>query len=113
MTPKKPRRRQPAKPLALIPCQIHVSRGGIAIVVERIAASQAAELAAHLLQQIEAQQHRHPELARPQEYVQLGGYSPIDTSDDETLAKASPPPRIGFSVDGEGGDSPSRRKMRS
>ena len=112
MTTKKPRRRQPAKPLALIPCQIHVSRGGVTIVVDRVATSQAAELAAHLLQQIEAHQHRHPELARPQEYVQLGGYAPVDVSDDDTFASA-PPSRIGFSVDGEGGDSPSRRKMRS
>lgn len=108
--PAKKRRPSSAKPLDLIPCQIHVSRGGITIVVDRVATSQAAELAAHLLQQIEAQQHRHPELARPQEYVQLGGYSPVDVSGDDTFASA-PPPSIGFVVDPP---SPARRsKMRA
>lgn len=110
---RKKRKAPPAKPLDMIPCQIHVSRGGITIVVDRIAASQAAELASHLLQQIESQQHRHPELARPQEYVQLGGYSPVDTSDDDTWARAPVPSRIGFSAESASPAATPPPKMRA
>lgn len=75
----------------VIPCTVQVSRGGVSVQVEGVAMSQAAEVACYLLAALQQRQREHPELSRPSEVVQIGGYSPIEVTDDETLAK-----KVGF-----------------
>jgi len=89
---KRPPKRKPrALNVADVPCTVHVSRGGVTIAVERVALGHAAELASFLLSSLQAKQTQHPELERPQEVVQFGGYTPVSTEDTDTWAK-----RVGF-----------------
>jgi len=77
-----------------IPCSVHVQRGGVQISVEHVMLAQAADVACYLLDQLQEREKRHPELARPHEVVQIGGYSPLETTDDDTWARR----QVGFST---------------
>lgn len=94
--PAKRRRPSPrTKTPQTIPCTIHVQRGGVQISVEHIMLAQAADVACYLLAQLEAKRDAHPELSRPHEVTQIGGYTVVSTDDDGTWAKRQPP-RVGF-----------------
>ena len=70
-----------------------VQRGGVQVSVEHIPLGQAVSVAAYLLRAFEKEKGAHPEFDRPQEVVQIGGYHPVDVTDDETWARKR---RLGF-----------------
>ena len=93
MTTKTSKRAPKIIPIDELPCALHVQRGGVQVSVEHIPLGQAVSVAAYLLRAFEKEKGAHPEFDRPQEVVQIGGYHPVDVTDDETWARKR---RLGF-----------------
>ena len=79
-------------PVDELPCALHVQRGGVQVSVDHIPLGQAVHVAAYVLAQFEKQKTAHPEFDRPQEVIQIGGYHPVDVTDDDTWARK----QVGF-----------------
>lgn len=77
-------------------CSVHVQRGGVQISLDGVQARDAVAIACYLLDRFSERQAAHPELEPPnREVVQIGSYTPVAVTDDETLARKRPR-RVGF-----------------
>ena len=79
-------------PIGELTCDVHVSRGGVQIGLGGIPLGQAVDVACYILQHLDAKKGAFPELHAPYTVEQIGGYSPVDTSDDETFTRR----QVGF-----------------
>lgn len=77
-------------------CSVHVQRGGVQVSLDGVQVRDAVAIACYLLDRFNEQQASHPELEPPnREVVQIGDYTPVAVTDDETLARKRPR-RVGF-----------------
>lgn len=87
------------KPTTVAPedavCSVHVQRGGVQVSLDGVQVRDAVSIACYLLDRFNERQGAHPELEPPaREVVQIGQYTPIAVTDDETLARRKK--RVGF-----------------
>lgn len=79
-------------PIGELTCDVHVSRGGVQIGLGGIPLGQAVDVACYILKGLEEKRGAFPELHAPYTVEQIGGYTPVDTSDDDTWARR----QVGF-----------------
>ena len=73
-------------------CDVQVTRGGVQIGLGGIPLGQAVDVACYILKGLEQKRGAFPELHAPYTVEQIGGYTPVDTSDDDTWARR----QVGF-----------------
>ena len=77
------RRKPRPSPLATRLCVVHVERGGVQITVGDVPAVQAVSVAIELLRQIKRHEREFPALAPAAEVIQIGGYHPLEVTEDQ------------------------------
>lgn len=90
------RRKPTAVALEEAVCSVHVQRSGVEVSLDGVRVRDVVAIACYLLDRFNERQFAHPEIEPPnREVVQIGDYTPVAVTDDETLARKRPR-RVGF-----------------